>query len=54
VFLQVILVAIVIVWPGSVTYWLGQNTGIDPSKVNIEIPMPEMLAPPTFDAPTKQ
>jgi len=54
VFLQVILVAIVIVWPGSVTYWLGQSTGIDPSKVNIEIPMPEMLAPPTFDAPTKQ
>jgi len=54
VFLQVILVAIVILWPGSVTYWLGKETGIDPSKVNIEIPMPDVLAPPTFDAPTKQ
>jgi len=51
VFLQIILVAIVIMWPGSVTYWLGKGTGIDPSKVQIEIPMPEMLAPPTFDAP---
>jgi tripartite ATP-independent transporter DctM subunit len=54
VFLQVILVAIVILWPGSVTYWLGKGTGIDPSKVNIDIPMPDVLAPPTFDPPTKQ
>ncbi len=51
VFLQVILVVILIFWPGSVTYWLGKGTGVDPSKVQIEIPMPEMLAPPTFDAP---
>ena len=29
-FLQVILVIILIFWPGSVTYWLGKGTGIDP------------------------
>jgi tripartite ATP-independent transporter DctM subunit len=47
VVLQVILVVIVIFWPGSVTYWLSRGTGIDPSKINIEIPMPE--APPPLD-----
>ena len=48
VFLQVILVAIVIFWPGSVTYWIDKGRGLDPSKIQIEIPMPEMLAPPEF------
>jgi TRAP-type mannitol/chloroaromatic compound transport system permease large subunit len=47
VFLQLILVAIVIFWPGSVTYWIEKGTGIDPSKVNIEIQIPDM--PPPLD-----
>ena len=47
VFLQLILVAIVIFWPSSVTYWIEKGTGIDPSKVNIEIQMPDM--PPPLD-----
>jgi tripartite ATP-independent transporter DctM subunit len=47
VFLQLILVAIVIFWPESVTYWIDKGTGIDPSKVNIEIQMPD--TPPPLD-----
>jgi hypothetical protein len=35
--LQVILVVIVIFWPGSVTYWLEQPVAADPSKIKIEI-----------------
>jgi len=54
VFLQVILVVIVIFWPGSVTYWLDKGTGIDPSKVQIDIPVPDMPPPPDFGPPTKQ
>jgi tripartite ATP-independent transporter DctM subunit len=49
--LQIILVAIVIFWPGSVTYWLDKGTGVDPAKVRIEIPMPELPAP--FEPPPK-
>jgi hypothetical protein len=47
VVLQVILVAILIFWPGSVTYWIEKSTGVDPSKVNIEIQLPDM--PPPLD-----
>jgi len=47
---MVILVAVVIVWPQSVTYWIDKGTKVDPSKVKIEIQMPD-LAPPTFDLP---
>ena len=50
VFLQVILVVIVIFWPGSVTYWLDKPTNIDPSKVNIDVPVPD-LPPPDFGPP---
>jgi tripartite ATP-independent transporter DctM subunit len=39
---MVILVAIVIFWPSSVTYWIERSTNIDPSKVKIEIQMPDM------------
>ena len=41
VFLQLALVAIVILWPESVTYWLDKGTGVDPSTVRIEVPMPD-------------
>jgi len=47
---MVILVAIVIIWPQSVTYWIDKTPKIDPSKVKIEIQMPD-LAPPSFDPP---
>ncbi|MCQ4158893.1 TRAP transporter large permease subunit [Roseomonas sp. GC11] len=46
--LQLILVAIVIFWPESVTYWLEPPSGVDPSTVRIEVPMPDM---PDDDAP---
>src|SRR4029453_16405803 len=54
VFLQLALVAVLIFWPESVTYWLGKGTGIDPSKVRIEIPLPDLLPPPDFGLPTKR
>jgi tripartite ATP-independent transporter DctM subunit len=51
VVLQLILVAIVIFWPESVTYWLDKGTGIDPNTVRIEVPLPDLPeddAPPVF------
>jgi tripartite ATP-independent transporter DctM subunit len=53
VVLQVILVVIVIFWPGSVTYWLSRGTGVDPSKVNIEIQQPDLPPPLDFGDPPK-
>jgi tripartite ATP-independent transporter DctM subunit len=50
VVLQVILVAIVILWPGSVTYWLDKGPKMDPSKVQIEIPQFD-LPPIQFEPP---
>ena len=49
--LQLVLVAIVIFWPESVTYWLEKGSGVDPSTVRIEVPLPDMPedeAPPVF------
>jgi tripartite ATP-independent transporter DctM subunit len=40
--LQLILVAIVIFWPASVTYWIDKGTGVDPSTVRIEVPLPDL------------
>jgi tripartite ATP-independent transporter DctM subunit len=40
--LQVVLVAVVILWPESVTYWLDKGSGVDPASVRIEVPMPDM------------
>jgi TRAP-type mannitol/chloroaromatic compound transport system permease large subunit len=40
--LQIVLVAVVILWPESVTYWIDKGTGVDPSTVRIEVPMPDM------------
>jgi tripartite ATP-independent transporter DctM subunit len=47
VVMQLILVAIVIAWPESVTYWIDNGSGIDPNSVLIDIPpmgdaMPEL------------
>jgi len=38
VFLQIVLVVIVIFWPGSVTYWLDKGTGVDPASVDLNVP----------------
>jgi tripartite ATP-independent transporter DctM subunit len=53
VFLQVILVVIVIFWPGSVTYWIDRTTRIDPSKVRIDIPQPDLPPPLDFGPPAR-
>jgi tripartite ATP-independent transporter DctM subunit len=53
VVLQVILVIIVIFWPGSVTYWLERGTRLDPSKIQIDIPQPDMLPPLDFGPPSR-
>jgi tripartite ATP-independent transporter DctM subunit len=45
IFTMVILVAIVIFWPGSVTYWIESTTSGGP--VQLDLPMPE--APPPLD-----
>jgi tripartite ATP-independent transporter DctM subunit len=51
---MVILVAIVILWPASVTYFIDKGTSRDPSKVNIEIEVPDMPPPLDFGPPAKQ
>ena len=38
VFLQLILVAMLIFWPGMVTYWLDKEIKVDLDKVKIELP----------------
>jgi tripartite ATP-independent transporter DctM subunit len=52
VFLQVILVVILIFWPGSVTYWIESAKKIDPSTIKIEIEQPD-LPPIDFSTPPK-
>ena len=37
-FLQVLLVIVLIAWPGSVTYWLDKGPTVDPSTIRIDIP----------------
>jgi hypothetical protein len=36
--MQLILVAILIAWPGSVTYWLDKKPTVDPATIEIDIP----------------
>lgn len=44
--LQLILVAVVIFWPESVTYWLDADSGIDPNSIIIDVPTSETEVPP--------
>jgi tripartite ATP-independent transporter DctM subunit len=44
---MVILVAIVIFWPSSVTYWIERPATVDSSKINLSIPLPDI--PPPLD-----
>ncbi|MFN3657950.1 MAG: TRAP transporter large permease subunit [Pseudolabrys sp.] len=47
VFIQIIMVVLVIMFPGMVMHYKGVASTIDPSKVRIEIPQIDM--PPTLD-----
>jgi TRAP-type mannitol/chloroaromatic compound transport system permease large subunit len=56
VLMQLILVAIVIALPQSVTYFLDAPSTVDPSKIKIEIQAPptDDSPPPVFGTPPKQ
>ncbi len=47
---MVVLVAIVILWPASVTYWIDKTANVDLSKVKIDIPQID-LPPLDFGQP---
>jgi TRAP-type mannitol/chloroaromatic compound transport system permease large subunit len=49
--LQIILVAIVIFWPQSVTYWLDSGPKVDPSTIDIKIDLPSLGADPNGELP---
>jgi TRAP-type mannitol/chloroaromatic compound transport system permease large subunit len=65
VVLQVIMVAIVIVWPGLVTFMLDKPSDVDPATIKIELPQTEFQSdeekqkegeeppPPDFSTPRK-
>jgi len=44
--LQMLLVGIILMWPGAVTYLIQGGTGVDPASVIIDVPPP---MPPTDD-----
>ena len=48
--LQVILVTILIFWPGAVTYWIEKPRLVAPGTP-MEIPLPDLLPPPDFGPP---
>lgn len=51
VILQLMLVAILIYWPGLVTYFLDKPPAVDPSKIEIHLPTFELLVvPPSSEA----
>ncbi len=54
VIIQVIMVGLVIGFPGMVMHYKGLGTGIDPSKVKIEIQMPDLLPPLDLGPPRSQ
>jgi tripartite ATP-independent transporter DctM subunit len=47
--MQLILVGILIFWPQSVTYWIDRGGKVDPSKVQIELPLPDLPPPPPLE-----
>jgi TRAP-type mannitol/chloroaromatic compound transport system permease large subunit len=49
--IQVIMVGLVIAFPGMVTMGLGREAAVDPSKVNIEIPADGYDQAPSFEPP---
>src|ERR1051325_11532386 len=46
---MVILVAIVIFWPASVTYWIDKPKPFDPAKMEFKIEMPDLNTLPDID-----
>ncbi len=48
---MVVLVAIVIFWPASVTYWIDKPFDVDPAKVRIDVPALETHGPIDFGPP---
>ena len=38
-------------WPGSVTYWIERGIVLDPSKIKIDIPQPDLPPPLDFGPP---
>jgi TRAP-type mannitol/chloroaromatic compound transport system permease large subunit len=54
VFIQCLMVGLVIAFPAMVMHYKGAGTGIDPSKVKIEIQQPDELPPLDFGPPAKK
>ena len=54
VIIQCIMVGLVIAFPQMVMHYKGTGTGIDPSKVKIELPAMDELPPLNFDPPKIQ
>jgi hypothetical protein len=53
VVLQLIMVGIVIAWPGLVTAFLDKASDVDPSKVQVIVPAEEPSTPAPGAAPGK-
>jgi TRAP-type mannitol/chloroaromatic compound transport system permease large subunit len=51
VIIQVIMVALVIAFPGMVMHYKGAGTGIDPKDVKIEITLPDLMPPLNLGPP---
>jgi len=56
--LQLVLVAVVIFWPESVTYWIDSGPKVDPNSIEIKVDLPTLgkdtnggLRAPQFTAP---
>jgi TRAP-type mannitol/chloroaromatic compound transport system permease large subunit len=52
VVIQCIMVGLVILFPGMVLHYKGLGTGIDPSKVKIEIQLPDAMPPLDLGPPS--
>jgi len=51
--IQLIMVAVVIFWPGLVTHWLTKEKIVDPTTIQLNVPMPGagQQGAPSFSAP---